>query len=141
MLNRGGTIAEFDSRDATNPSLWTRCLARTLPEQRLRTVTYVDFLKNPTDADTAILRDLPQAVPTAAPARPRADFSNVQAGASTAVKPPPEPAKPEPEVYTVVAGDSLSKIAKRAYGAVRPDGHGMRADLAGGQRTRTHLGG
>src|SRR5262245_1992609 len=72
--------------------------------------------KVPTPVETqqrgrAILRDLPQAAPAAAPARPRADFSNVQAGASTAVKPPPEP-----EVYTVVAGDSLSKIAKRAYG-------------------------
>ena len=59
VLNHGGSIAEFDSRDAANPSLWIRCLARTLPEGRLRTVTFVDFLKDPTDTDLAILRDLP----------------------------------------------------------------------------------
>ncbi|MGH7287195.1 MAG: LysM peptidoglycan-binding domain-containing protein [Myxococcota bacterium] len=45
----------------------------------------------------------------AAPARPKADFSNVQAGSSQAQV-------PQEEVYTVVAGDSLSKIAKRSYG-------------------------
>jgi nucleoid-associated protein YgaU len=59
----------------------------------------------------AILRDLPSGTPTAAPAaRPRADFSDVQTGSSSAAR------APEPEVYVVVAGDSLSKIAKRAYG-------------------------
>ena len=47
----------------------------------------------------------------AAGARPRADFSDVQAGSSTAPARPPEP-----ETYVVVAGDSLSKIAKRLYG-------------------------
>ena len=57
--------------------------------------------------------------------KPRADFSNVQSGSSTTAA-PPEPApspKFEPtgtsgseQVYTVVAGDSLSKIAKRFYG-------------------------
>jgi uncharacterized protein YidB (DUF937 family) len=42
-----------------------------------------------------------------APARPKADFSNVQAGSSQqAVE----------EIYVVVAGDSLSKIAKKQYG-------------------------
>lgn len=45
----------------------------------------------------------------AAAARPKADFSNVQAGSSQA------PVEKE-EVYVVVAGDSLSKIAKRLYG-------------------------
>jgi uncharacterized protein YidB (DUF937 family) len=47
--------------------------------------------------------------PAAAPAsgRPAPDFSDVQADASTA---------PVEESYTVVAGDSLSKIAKRLYG-------------------------
>ncbi len=45
-------------------------------------------------------------------ARPRADFSDVQAGSSTR---PAEP-EPEPEIYTVVSGDSLSKIAQRLYG-------------------------
>jgi len=45
------------------------------------------------------------------PARARADFSDVQAGSSTAATP-----SPEPESYVVVAGDSLSKISKRLYG-------------------------
>ena len=40
-------------------------------------------------------------------ARPKADFSNVQAGSSQA---------PKEEIYVVVAGDSLSKIAKKSYG-------------------------
>ncbi len=43
---------------------------------------------------------------------PKADFSNVQAGvASTAAAPPPAE-----QSYTVVKGDSLSKIAKHFYG-------------------------
>ena len=50
--------------------------------------------------------------------KPKADFSNVQGGASsTAPAPQPAPAPvSEPRTYTVVAGDSLSKIAKREYG-------------------------
>ena len=40
-------------------------------------------------------------------ARPAADFSDVQAGSSSVAK---------EEIYTVAAGDSLSKIAKRGYG-------------------------
>lgn len=50
--------------------------------------------------------------------KPKADFSNVQGGASSTA-PPPKPAPApviEPRIYTVVAGDSLSKIAKREYG-------------------------
>ncbi len=43
----------------------------------------------------------------APPVRPAADFSDVQAGSSTVAK---------EEIYTVAAGDSLSKIAKRLYG-------------------------
>jgi uncharacterized protein YidB (DUF937 family) len=47
--------------------------------------------------------------------RPRADFSNVKGSASSTA--PPPAAKPaEARSYTVVAGDSLSKIAKRLYG-------------------------
>jgi nucleoid-associated protein YgaU len=53
------------------------------------------------------------ATPAAAPARPKADFSNVQAGSSQA---PAAAAEPAEETYVVVAGDSLSKIAKRCYG-------------------------
>ena len=54
----------------------------------------------------------------AAKDNPRADFSRVQSGSST------QPAQPAPSLggtgtartYTVKAGDSLSKIAKREYG-------------------------
>jgi nucleoid-associated protein YgaU len=45
--------------------------------------------------------------------KPKPDFSNVQSGsASTAAAPQPS----TEELYTVLAGDSLSKIAKRYYG-------------------------
>lgn len=47
---------------------------------------------------------------------PRADFSDVKSGSSTTAQPAAAaPAAAEHE-YTVVAGDSLSKIAKREYG-------------------------
>jgi uncharacterized protein YidB (DUF937 family) len=45
----------------------------------------------------------------ASAARPRADFSDVRSGSSSTAPPPAQ-------TYTVVAGDSLSKIAKRFYG-------------------------
>ena len=59
--------------------------------------------------------------------KPKADFSNVQSGSSSTAA---EPAAPMPDPaptgttgttsaegsYVVVAGDSLSKIAKREYG-------------------------
>lgn len=52
----------------------------------------------------------------------KADFSNVQGGASSTA-PAPRPAVPadlpaatERRTYTVKAGDSLSKIAQREYG-------------------------
>jgi nucleoid-associated protein YgaU len=54
--------------------------------------------------------------------KPKPDFSNVTSGgSSTAPAPPPErkPAAgdaPAPRTYTVVSGDSLSKIAKKLYG-------------------------
>jgi len=41
------------------------------------------------------------------------DFSNVRSGSSSTAATPPAPAE---ELYTVVTGDSLSKIAKRYYG-------------------------
>jgi nucleoid-associated protein YgaU len=59
--------------------------------------------------------------------KPRPDFSDVQSGSSTTAAEPTAP-KPMPDLgpttgttgqsqtYTVVAGDSLSKIAKRYYG-------------------------
>jgi nucleoid-associated protein YgaU len=57
--------------------------------------------------------------------KPKADFSNVQSGSSsTAAEPAPSLPPLEPtagttgqsQTYVVVAGDSLSKIAKRFYG-------------------------
>ena len=58
--------------------------------------------------------------------KPRADFSNVQSGSSTTAAAPSGPTPMPPagpigtsgseQSYTVVAGDSLSKIAKRFYG-------------------------
>ena len=57
--------------------------------------------------------------------KPKADFSNVQSGSSTTAAEPARPAPDLPPVtgtsgqsdtYVVVAGDSLSKIAKRYYG-------------------------
>ena len=61
--------------------------------------------------------------------KPKADFSNVESGSSsTAPAPPTFPPRPAPDAgqttgtsgseqsYTVVAGDSLSKIARHFYG-------------------------
>jgi nucleoid-associated protein YgaU len=58
--------------------------------------------------------------------KPKADFSNVQSGSSsTAAEPapaslpdlaPPVGTTGQEQTYVVVAGDSLSKIAKRYYG-------------------------
>ena len=47
--------------------------------------------------------------------KPKADFSNVQSGSSSTAR---SSSRSDVEVrsYTVVAGDSLSKIAKREYG-------------------------
>lgn len=44
--------------------------------------------------------------------KPRADFSQVQSGSTTRPAAPVDSAR----TYTVQAGDSLSKIAKREYG-------------------------
>jgi nucleoid-associated protein YgaU len=43
---------------------------------------------------------------------PQADFSDVEGGSSSTAPPPPS----TDQTYTVVKGDSLSKIAKRVYG-------------------------
>jgi nucleoid-associated protein YgaU len=50
--------------------------------------------------------------------KPKPSFSNVQSGgSSTAPTASPTPSTtPTPRTYTVVAGDSLSKIAKKLYG-------------------------
>jgi nucleoid-associated protein YgaU len=44
------------------------------------------------------------------PKTPKADFSDVESGSSSTAPPASE------QTYTVVKGDSLSKIAKRFYG-------------------------
>jgi nucleoid-associated protein YgaU len=49
------------------------------------------------------------------PKKPLPDFSNVQSGSSSTA-PMPEPEPPAQRTYTVVKGDSLSKIAKQVYG-------------------------
>lgn len=46
--------------------------------------------------------------------KPKADFSDVRSGSSSTA--PQSPAAARQRTYTVVAGDSLSKIAKREYG-------------------------
>ena len=51
-----------------------------------------------------------------APEPGRADFSDVQGGSASRAMSSTEAARPTVETYTVVAGDSLSKIAKRFYG-------------------------
>ena len=44
------------------------------------------------------------------------DFSNVRSGGSSTAATPPSAASRGARTYTVVSGDSLSKIAKREYG-------------------------
>ena len=50
--------------------------------------------------------------------KPKPDFSNVQSGSSSTApeKPAPPATTGAATTYTVVSGDSLSKIAKRQYG-------------------------
>jgi nucleoid-associated protein YgaU len=47
--------------------------------------------------------------------KPKPDFSNVQSGGSSTA-PSPTPAKSAARTYTVVKGDTLSKIAQSMYG-------------------------
>lgn len=49
------------------------------------------------------------------PGEPRPDFSDVNSGSSSAAM-PEEVATATDVTYTVVSGDSLSKIAKKHYG-------------------------
>jgi nucleoid-associated protein YgaU len=48
--------------------------------------------------------------------KPTFDFSNVSGGSSSVVVPPKAATPPPARTYTVVKGDSLSKIAKRELG-------------------------
>ena len=48
--------------------------------------------------------------------KPKPNFSNVQSGGSSTAPAAPQPAPAAPRTYTVVAGDNLSKIAKKFYG-------------------------
>jgi nucleoid-associated protein YgaU len=47
--------------------------------------------------------------------KPKADFSDVQSGSSSTAPEAPAPQQTD-RTYTVVKGDSLSKIAQRFYG-------------------------
>ena len=53
---------------------------------------------------------------SSAPPPPKADFGNVQSGTASTAPTITDTAVPEARTYTVVRGDSLSKIAKRHYG-------------------------
>ena len=46
------------------------------------------------------------------------DFSNVQSGGSSTARPAPDAAPPKVETYTVLKGDSLSKITARRTNVV-----------------------
>ena len=46
----------------------------------------------------------------------KADFSDVTGGSSSQSVPDASSAEPQQQTYTVVSGDSLSKISKRLYG-------------------------
>lgn len=50
------------------------------------------------------------------PNEPLPDFSDVQSGSSSEAMSQEEAAQVEEVTYTVVAGDTLSKIARRQYG-------------------------
>jgi nucleoid-associated protein YgaU len=50
------------------------------------------------------------------PNDPLPDFSDVQGGSSSSA---PPPVTPPTQTYTVVSGDSLSKIAKQVYGSAK----------------------
>lgn len=54
---------------------------------------------------------------SAPPPAPKADFGNVQSGAASTAPTISDTAIPDVKTYTVVRGDSLSKIAKREYGS------------------------
>ncbi len=63
----------------------------------------------------------------------KADFSDVTSGSSSTAPPPkpaPAPAAAAPRTYTVVSGDSLSKIAKNLLGDANRWGeiHQLNAD-------------
>jgi nucleoid-associated protein YgaU len=47
---------------------------------------------------------------------PKADFSDVKGGSSSQNVSQPSQAEQQAQTYTVVSGDSLSKISKRLYG-------------------------
>jgi nucleoid-associated protein YgaU len=54
---------------------------------------------------------------SAPPAAPKADFGNVQSGTASTAPTITDTDVSSTRTYTVVSGDSLSKIAKREYGS------------------------
>lgn len=71
-------------------------------------------LTNPPSSTRGLAALSPNPVKPTSPSGPKPDFSNVQSGESSTAKVLHD-AKAE-RLYTVKAGDSLSKIAKREYG-------------------------
>lgn len=59
ILDRGGSVGWVDGRPLAERPLWVQRLARILPEECLNTVYWIDFPRDPTDADLALLDDLP----------------------------------------------------------------------------------
>jgi hypothetical protein len=59
LLNHGASVAHLDGWPLEQRPLWVQRLAIALPEYCLLTVYWVDFPKDTTDAELAILDDLP----------------------------------------------------------------------------------
>ena len=66
-----------------------------------------------TDKGKADFSNVKGSVSSTAPAAPKADFSNVKATVTSSAP----VVAPAAQTYTVVKGDSLSKIAKKFYGS------------------------
>jgi hypothetical protein len=59
LLDHGASVGWFDGRPMSERPLWVQRVGLVLPEECLRTVYYVDFPEDTTDAELQILRDLP----------------------------------------------------------------------------------
>jgi hypothetical protein len=59
ILDRGGSVGWVDGRPLAKRPRWVQRLAWVLPEECLNTVCSIDFPRDPTDADLALLDDLP----------------------------------------------------------------------------------
>ncbi|MCU0878510.1 MAG: hypothetical protein MUF06_12055 [Pirellulaceae bacterium] len=59
ILDRGGSVGWVDGRPLAERPRWVQRLAWVLPEACLQTANWIDFPRDPTDADLALLADLP----------------------------------------------------------------------------------